>query len=676
MRTPTGLVLAGLIGVLCLAGPAKADIIVTTIMAIQDTSSALNDTLQATVDTVIVEGVVTGADTRASGFGFYIEDPAGILYRGIQVFTGGANTYADSGLARGDRVEVWGTVTEFGGGTEIISLTGGAFGVPPIVNFLGTEAIPGPTIVPTSEVVFNGLLSEQYEGMFIRMQDPVRVATNATTDPRIFGTIWLGVTAAIVDPTDTLMVEQGILANPAVTAPDTGKTVVFLQGIFEQRSLGYTLSIRDGFDILDDTPPALVDAVAMSNDSIFVIYDRPMDPVTTQDLSKYTRSGGAPIDAAILQPDSQSVHLATTTQPQVSPNPESISVSGVVSKGGGTMVGTQLQSFIGGLTPISELQNPGFGLEYTGPGGSDTTQFFQQTLTVKGVVVARFGSLVWIQDAAGGLRSGFQLFAPAGPMTVGDEVTVAGFAIEFFDQTEFSGTNWERNHGQVTLPTPMLVTDLSTFNDTIPVGMNPAREDYEAILVEIRDVVVKKQYGSTESNEFLAAPILGDSVPLTPDTVRVDNRGFFSWGTDLPALGDAYASIVGAFEVTTAGSMRGRVQPRDSLDFTLGSFVDVGSGLVLRLALSPPSPNPVSFSHGEANISFTLPQKGQATVRLYDLRGRLVSTLADGKVMAAGSHVLRWNGTDNGGSRVRSGIYFVQLRLGNEVATGKLVVAE
>jgi hypothetical protein len=675
MRTRTGLVLAAIVGVMCLTTPAQANQIFTTIMEIQDPTSGLNDTLLVTVDTVVVQGVITGADTKASGFGFYIEDPAGTLYRGIQVFTGGANTYADSGLARGDRVEVWGTVTEFSGGTEIISLSGTAFGPPPTVNFLNSEAIPGPTVLPVGNLAFNGLLSEWYEGMFVKMQDPIRVATNDASDPRIFGTIWLGVTDGVVNPLDTLMVEQSVLADPSITEPDTGKVIPLLQGIFEQRSLGYTLSIRDGNDILVDTPPVLVDAVAMSNDSIYVVYDRPMDQTTVEDLANYTRTGGLPIDAAIMQVDEQSVHLVTTTLQQLSPNVETISVSGVKSKGGGTMVGTQVQTFVGGITPITEMQNPGAGLEYTGPGGSDTTQFFQQTITVQGVVVARFGSLVWIQEQAGGLRSGFQLFAPAGPMTVGDLVTVAGFAIEFFDQTEFSGTNWERNHGPVALPAPMLVTDFSTFNDSSSVAANPAREDYEAILIEVQDIGVRQT--GLESNEFIAVHGADFTDYATPDTVRVDNRGSVNpgWGSIFPSTGDGYTSLLGVFEVTTAGSFRARLQPRDSTDFTPGDVVSA-SAPALQLALRAPTPNPVSFARGAANISFTLPQKGIATVRMYDLRGRHVATLAEGKILAAGPHTLRWNGTDAGGSRVRSGIYFVQLRLGNEVATGKLVVAQ
>jgi hypothetical protein len=53
----------------------------------------------------------------------------------------------------------------------------------------------------------------------------------------------------------------------------------------------------------------------------------------------------------------------------------------------------------------------------------------------------------------------------------------------------------------------------------------------------------------------------------------------------------------------------------------------------------------------------------------------LVNTLMWGKELAAGPNSVQWRGTDSAGRRVSSGIYFAQLRLGNEVALTKVVVA-
>ena len=74
-------------------------------------------------------------------------------------------------------------------------------------------------------------------------------------------------------------------------------------------------------------------------------------------------------------------------------------------------------------------------------------------------------------------------------------------------------------------------------------------------------------------------------------------------------------------------------------------------------------------------FSITMPTKGAPTLALYDIRGRLVNTLLFGKELPAGPASVEWRGTDSAGRRVSSGIYFGQLRLGNEVALTKVVMA-
>ncbi len=68
-------------------------------------------------------------------------------------------------------------------------------------------------------------------------------------------------------------------------------------------------------------------------------------------------------------------------------------------------------------------------------------------------------------------------------------------------------------------------------------------------------------------------------------------------------------------------------------------------------------PNPFNPS---TTISFTLPEAGQVALRVFDVRGRLVRTLADGS-FEAGTHSVEWNATDGSGRRVASGIYFYRL---------------
>jgi len=84
-------------------------------------------------------------------------------------------------------------------------------------------------------------------------------------------------------------------------------------------------------------------------------------------------------------------------------------------------------------------------------------------------------------------------------------------------------------------------------------------------------------------------------------------------------------------------------------------------------AVAAPNPfNPLT------NIRYTAPRPGRLTLKVFDLRGRLVRTLLDRQVEAAGS--VAWDGTDARGAQVASGVYFYEARLNGEVQVGKLAL--
>ena len=56
------------------------------------------------------------------------------------------------------------------------------------------------------------------------------------------------------------------------------------------------------------------------------------------------------------------------------------------------------------------------------------------------------------------------------------------------------------------------------------------------------------------------------------------------------------------------------------------------------------------------------------------MRGRLVRTLVDGHVDRDG--FVMWNGTDESGAAVASGVYFSEARLGGKVKIGKMMLVK
>ncbi len=72
------------------------------------------------------------------------------------------------------------------------------------------------------------------------------------------------------------------------------------------------------------------------------------------------------------------------------------------------------------------------------------------------------------------------------------------------------------------------------------------------------------------------------------------------------------------------------------------------------------APNPFA---PHTTVSFELAARGPAELAVYDTRGRRVRRLAEA-TLAAGRHALPWDGTDDAGRPVGSGVYFVRLRAG------------
>lgn len=669
-----------------LVGSAKADIIDCTIRDLQDTSSVMWDTLitsGTTPDTLRLSGVVTGADTKPSGLGFYIEDfSVGAQYRGLDVFTGSHNAYADSGLVRGQLVRVTGRPTEFNGLTELISMNGASFGDSVrIEHNLGTPGIPGPTVVSCGDITGTSVVAEPLEGMFLRMNHAIRCVAPRPNLTLPFGT-WLGVDNT--SPTDTILVDMNTLANPTVGNPSVGQVATFLQGIYAQFVVGppfsllsYRLQIRDGADITVSTPPSVNNVYAISPDSIRVVFDRALDPVSAQNVANYSRVLTLKaIDSATLYPDVNSgvmqiVDLYCASDPMTAGEAESLVVSGVKSSVNVPMASAQGRGFFAGVISIVDVQssnNP-----FNGPGGSDTTKYQSwvniRPVTVRATVTAHLGTLVWLEQPTGGLRSGVKFFSPATAMDEGDDVTIAGFPSEFFDETEFSGALFERNHGVGTLPAAIDIpaANIDALNDTIVAG--GTREPYEGVLIKVHDVgVADNDVGFGEWLVKSGGACFTD--PNCADSLHIGARGFGLY-TYSPTTGDQLSYVQGPVEISFDVL---KVEPRQDSDFGFGPVTSVG-GTPYQLALAAAGTNPISFARGTTRFTITMPSKGTPTLALYDIRGRLVNTLLWGKELQAGPTSVEWRGTDSAGHRVSSGIYFGQLRLDNKVATAKVVVA-
>jgi S-formylglutathione hydrolase FrmB len=87
-------------------------------------------------------------------------------------------------------------------------------------------------------------------------------------------------------------------------------------------------------------------------------------------------------------------------------------------------------------------------------------------------------------------------------------------------------------------------------------------------------------------------------------------------------------------------------------------------------ALEPNYPNPFNSS---TVIGFVLPQATDVTLTVYDLLGQRVATLVSG-THAAGQYTVRWDGRDDSGRQLASGVYLYQVRTEDTVLARRLAL--
>ena len=89
-------------------------------------------------------------------------------------------------------------------------------------------------------------------------------------------------------------------------------------------------------------------------------------------------------------------------------------------------------------------------------------------------------------------------------------------------------------------------------------------------------------------------------------------------------------------------------------------------------SLSQNHPNPFNPT---TTINYTVPEGRDVhvTLKVYDLRGRGISTLVD-EDKESGTYNVYWNGLDYLGNSVSSGVYFYRISAGDFVQTRKMVL--
>jgi len=151
------------------------------------------------------------------------------------------------------------------------------------------------------------------------------------------------------------------------------------------------------------------------------------------------------------------------------------------------------------------------------------------------------------------------------------------------------------------------------------------------------------------------------------DPLQIDNYGYHF----LKKGSFAYEGRIDAAELYSWHE--GRIDPVQLaryLDYPLGIQPGSSEPLPEGFVLQQNYPNPFN---PVTTIRYDLPEQARVTLQVFDILGHEVRTLVQG-VEESGFKSVIWDGTDDLGQPVSSGIYFYQLQAGAFEQTRKMVL--
>jgi hypothetical protein len=186
------------------------------------------------------------------------------------------------------------------------------------------------------------------------------------------------------------------------------------------------------------------------------------------------------------------------------------------------------------------------------------------------------------------------------------------------------------------------------------------------------------EYGSTPIGKLTGTVTANSEEPVSYVLLYVennpalytvaDNNGFYN----LDLMAGTYQIKVqrpfyrdADFTVTIGN---GEIQTHNfNIEPTTAITEEVASSPVVNILQAFPNP-----FHGQFNLKVELAQKNRVEMTIYNIKGQKVKSILPNS-LKSGLLQLQWDGKDENGSQVGSGIYFCRYRIGESVNTRKIV---
>ena len=641
----------------------------------EDASSDISYMLE---DTVTLEGIVTmptGLSYAGSGIKFIFADVNGGPWSAILSYDPDSSAFPT--LYEGDLIQATGYVYEYTSGpanmtelfiTEPINIMD--FEQPlPVIDTVQTGDLRWPTE------------AEQWGNVMVRVEDAV--VTGNDFQYEVFAADDGSGSVLIDDDSDSLAALFEVLGPPPV-----GSLIQSMEGWLYHHygsyedSTAYKLCPLYADDLEFGSGPPSISGTSrepcapMSSDNEVTVSCVILDNSTIAEALVHYTVDGSTYNTVTMSSEDDSVFTGVIPLSNVTSNDNSVYYY-ITATDDGT---DQSEPKTSQYPYDNEHDQLGFvvtdqlgvlDLQYT-PWPSGNTRYEGCEVTVSGVVTA---------DTAQ-YNSGYSSYALQDPGTQqqwaglvfdteevveisrGEHVSITGLVTDYDPDWLFKfGGNTRLINAQVTLvetlnepgATVVSCEDVHQTADEV--------ESYEGVLVKLNNVTISSindfDWSITDESGFQT--LIDDDMA----TFGADNfMGTLVEGQELDHVMGIFNYSYGTY----------KVQIRDVLD--LGQTVGIDDDVQVNpydYALHDNFPNPFN---PETQIRFSIGSQENVKLIVYDVVGRQVRTLIKGNAYDPGFHVVNWNGLDDQGQKVPSGLYIYRIKAGSFIADKKMLLVK
>jgi len=599
--------------------------------------------------TVTVTGIVTGTEFSPFRDGFFISDPGGGLWSGIEVYN------PQSTPALGDSIRITGIIAEY---NDLTEFAGGAQ-----VTVQGRGTIPEPLSMRITQLADSG---EPFEGTLARIDAPMVVTDISDWSPYRQFNIRSGSVTAVT---------LGDFTFEYV--PALGDSFTWMIGcITYNASVGWMIAPRSDADIgyVDLRPPQLLNARAVSQYELNVYADERLSSEGIGSPVHYTiinlSDSGFPqltVQSASLFSDARTLHLSVV-QELLENHAYRLSIDTLRDLAGNALIngtvnfqGYAEEQFV----PIADLYD-------------QFNTYSGLPVTIRGVVnyvldvTTTSGSrriAAYIQDNSG---RGLYL-SQSGPASAfpgirrRNQITIRGIIGSYagtIQLNSFTSLGIAVLNEGVPLPDPLVLSTGDRTGQHDVIQTSTASLHGSGTWCKTTGTINRVDEHIGGATDIFINDGSGDLIIRVWDALHLDsvflNNHYYRLGNELVGVS---CGISGPAE-NNNGSFLMLVGYAEDFG-ALATTESHSSRSSDAFSLAQNYPNPFNPSTA---IVYSLPRAGHVSLRVFDLLGREVAVLKDG-MMEAGTHRVTFNG-----SNLASGVYFARLDAGEFTQTKKLML--